>query len=91
MVKEGMEAACSSGGTGYTFFDFEPRAGCKTGTAETSLESEPHAWFTVFAPVDFPEITLTVLVEKGGEGSKVAGPIAKEIFDFWFHGKIPSQ
>ena len=91
MVKEGMEAACSSGGTGYTFFDFEPRAGCKTGTAETSLEGEPHAWFTVFAPVDFPEITLTVLVEKGGEGSKVAGPIAKEIFDFWFHGKIPSQ
>jgi len=91
MVKDGMEAACSSGGTGYTFFDFEPRVGCKTGTAETSLEGEPHAWFTVFAPVDFPEIILTVLVEKGGEGSKVAGPIASEIFDFWFHGKIPSQ
>jgi len=91
MVKKGMESACSPGGTGYTFFDFEPRVGCKTGTAETSLEGEPHAWFTVFAPVDFPEITLTVLVEKGGEGSKVAGPIAKEIFDFWFHGKIPSQ
>jgi penicillin-binding protein 2 len=91
LVKAGMEGACSSGGTGYTFFDFEPKVGCKTGTAETSLEGEPHAWFTVFAPIDFPEITLTVLVEKGGEGSKVAGPIAKEIFDYWFHDKIPSQ
>jgi penicillin-binding protein 2 len=89
LVKEGMKEACSSGGTGYTFFDFEPSVGCKTGTAETSLEGDPHAWFTVFAPVDFPEITLTVLVEKGGEGSKVAGPIAEEIFDFWFHGTIP--
>jgi penicillin-binding protein 2 len=90
MVKEGMQGACLSGGTGYTFFDFEPKVGCKTGTAETALEGEPHAWFTVFAPIDFPEITLTVLVEKGGEGSKVAGPIAKQIFDYWFHGTIPS-
>lgn len=91
IVKAGMSDACSSGGTGYTFFDFEPKVACKTGTAETSLEGEPHAWFTVFSPVDYPEIVLTVLVEKGGEGSRVAGPIARQIFDFWFHGKIPQN
>jgi penicillin-binding protein 2 len=92
LVKEGMSAACSSGGTGYTFFDFKPkdvaegnRVACKTGTAETNEEDVTHAWFTVYAPVDKPEIIATVLVEKGGEGSSVAGPIAREIFDYWFN------
>jgi len=84
LVKEGMVAACSDEGTGYPFFGFSPQVACKTGTAETHKEGETHAWFTAFAPVDFPEIVTTVLIEKGGEGSSVAAPIAKEIFDFWF-------
>jgi ribosomal protein L14 len=25
------------------------------------------------------------MIEKGGEGSKVAGPVAREIFDYWFN------
>lgn len=91
IIKKGLSEVCTIGGTGYTFFDFNPRnlavdkrVGCKTGTAETSKKDTTHAWFTAFAPVDFPEIILTVLVEEGGEGSKVAGPIAREIMDFWF-------
>lgn len=87
IVQEGMTAACSQSGTGLSFFDFTPQVACKTGTAETSLEGEPHAWFTLFAPSESPEIVITVLVEKGGEGSKVAGPLAREIADFWFHQK----
>ncbi len=83
-VKEGMVDACSTGGTGYTFFDFVPQVACKTGTAETNVDGKTHAWFTVFAPSDFPDIVATVLVERGGEGSKVAGPIARDIFNFWF-------
>ncbi len=83
-VKEGMIEACSEGGTGFTFFDFSPQVACKTGTAETNDEDATHAWFTVFAPADFPDIVATVLVEKGGEGSRIAGPIAREIFDYWF-------
>lgn len=86
-VKEGMVEACSEGGTGYTFFDFSPQVACKTGTAETNEEDATHAWFTVFAPSDSPEIVATVLVEKGGEGSRIAGPIAREIFDFWFNDR----
>ncbi|MFC1625175.1 penicillin-binding transpeptidase domain-containing protein [Patescibacteria group bacterium] len=85
IVKEGMIDACSTGGTGYTFFDFEPKVACKTGTAETNVDGKTHAWFTVFAPHDFADIVVTVLVEGGGEGSKIAGPIARDIFDFWFH------
>ena len=79
-----MVEVCSEGGTGYTFFDFSPQVACKTGTAETNEEDATHAWFTVFAPSDFPEIVATVLVEKGGEGSQIAGPIAREIFNYWF-------
>jgi penicillin-binding protein 2 len=85
LVKEGMREVCSEGGTGYPFFDFSPQVACKTGTAETYEEGVTHAWFTAFAPVDFPEIVATVLIEKGGEGSSVAAPIARKIFDFWFN------
>jgi penicillin-binding protein 2 len=88
LVKEGMRKACTSGGTGYTFFDFKGKTGidvaCKTGTAQIGSAEKTHAWFTAFAPVEKPEIVVTVLVEEGGEGSKVAGPIARQIFDFWF-------
>lgn len=90
LVKEGMKKACQAGGTGYTFFSWEEKnngqsVGCKTGTAETNQDGKTHAWFTVFAPLDNPEIILTVMVEKSGEGSKVAGPIAREIFDSYFN------
>lgn len=58
---------------------------CKTGTAESHAPSGlPHAWFTVFAPYDAPEIVLTILVEEGGQGADVAGPMAKEILKAYF-------
>ncbi|MBI2420592.1 MAG: hypothetical protein HYV38_00720, partial [Candidatus Levybacteria bacterium] len=61
---------------------------CKTGTAEIAdKEKDPHAWITVFAPFYDPEIVLTVLVENGGEGSSVAGPIAKKILTEYFERK----
>lgn len=84
VVKKGMIDACSPGGTGSPFFDFKPLVACKTGTAEISNDKITHAWFTVFAPADDPQIVLTVLVEKGGEGSAVAAPIAKEILTEYF-------
>ena len=59
--------------------------GCKTGTAEShGKNSKAHAWFTVFAPFDKPEIVLIVLIEEGGQGSDVAAPIAKEILTAYF-------
>ncbi len=63
-------------------------------------DNRTHAWFTAFAPVPAqyateeapntpvitgdPEISVTVLVEGAGEGSNVAAPIAKKIFEAWF-------
>jgi penicillin-binding protein 2 len=40
-----------------------------------------HAWFIAFAPADAPRIALAVLVENGGGGSSVAGPVAREVID----------
>lgn len=82
-VRSGMRKACASGGTAFPFFEAPYSVGCKTGTAEQSV-GNPNAWFTVFAPFENPEITVTVLIEDGGEGSSVAAPVAKEILDYWF-------
>ena len=88
-IKEGMIGVCQAGGTAFPFFDFEAKSGvsvaCKTGTAETEEEDKTHAWFTVFGPADNSELVMTVLVEKGGEGSAVAAPIARQVFDFYFN------
>src|SRR3989338_814480 len=83
LVREGMRKACQTGGTGWPFFDAAYSVGCKTGTAEKNL-CNPHAWFTAFVPFDDPKISITVIIEEGGEGSGVAGPVAKEILDWWF-------
>lgn len=60
---------------------------CKTGTAENGgINTAPHAWITLFAPAYNPQIVVTVLAENSGEGSNIAGPIAKQILDSWFGG-----
>ncbi len=92
LMHEGMKQACATGGTGWPLFDFSTATGsakisvsCKTGTAESqSKESQPHAWITTYAPSENPEVVVTVLVENGGEGSSVAGPIAKEVLKEYF-------
>lgn len=62
--------------------------GCKTGTAEIGdAHTKPHAWITVIAPFHNPEVVVTVLVENGGEGSSVAGPIARDILKEYFEKK----
>lgn len=41
------------------------------------------AFFIAFAPVDDPQIAVSVFVEHGEGGSRVAGPIAREVIDAW--------
>jgi penicillin-binding protein 2 len=40
-----------------------------------------HALFVGFAPVDQPEVVISVVVENGGGGSSTAAPIAKQVLD----------
>jgi len=98
LIREGMKKACAPGGTGWPFFHFRANlngqgeqpisVGCKTGTAESHhAGKKPHAWFTVFAPFNNPQIIVTVLVEESGEGSNIAAPIAKKILKAYFERK----
>ncbi len=52
-----------------------------------------HAWFTCFAPAEKPVIAVTVLVEHGGHGGSVAGPVAKAVMEAYFkkQGKGKSE
>jgi len=85
LIRKGLAEACLPKGTGFPFFKFTPRVGCKTGTAEIGDGTQDsHAWFTVFAPWENPKIVLTVFLERGGSGSWQAAPIAKEILGDYF-------
>jgi len=86
VVRDGMRQACEQGGTAFPFFNAPYKVGCKTGTAEKAL-GNPHAWFSAFAPFENPKITITVIIEDGGEGSAVAAPVAREILDWMFQNK----
>lgn len=81
----------------YIGMDIPYRMAGKSGTAQVveipqgfvydELELEErqrkHAWFIAFAPVAQPRIAVAVLVENGGGGSSVAGPVAREVLDAW--------
>lgn len=90
LIREGMIESCSRGGVAWPLFEFkvkgkEIKIACKTGTAQHGGEETlPHAWITLFAPSEKPEIIVTVLSESSGEGSNIAAPIAKKIMEEWF-------
>lgn len=90
LIREGMVQSCSTGGVAWPLFEFkakgkEIKIACKTGTAQHGGEQDlPHAWITLFAPAEKPEIIVTVLSESSGEGSNIAAPIAKKILEEWF-------
>ena len=50
-----------------------------------------HAWFIAFAPADAPQIAVAVLVENGGGGSSVAGPVAREVLDAYLLPRLEEQ
>jgi peptidoglycan glycosyltransferase len=59
----------------------------KTGTAQSSPERPPYAWFVSFAPAEDPQVAVAVLVEDAGvdrnaiSGSGLAAPIAKRVME----------
>jgi len=85
-VTEGMKLACKTDGTAWPLFNFKTEIACKTGTAEVGDGSkDTHAWLTAFAPADDPQISITVILERGGEGSDIAAPIVGDILKDWFN------
>jgi len=50
----------------------------KTGTAEVGGGKPDHAWFAGYAPADHPRVAFVVVLEHGGSGGHVAGPVAHD-------------
>lgn len=77
-VREGMiKVVNDSRGTGYKTVRMKAvTIAGKTGTAETS--GIDHAWFVGYAPAERPRIAFVVVLEHGGGGGKVAGPVAHD-------------
>ncbi|MGI1669421.1 MAG: penicillin-binding protein 2 [Neptuniibacter sp.] len=48
-----------------------------------------HALFVAFAPIEDPQIAISVVVENGGGGSTTAAPIARQIMDAYLFGIDP--
>jgi len=82
IVRRGMRETVLTGSARSLQTSPWPMAG-KTGTAQWRDGEPTHAWFTGFAPYDDPEIVVSVLIEAGGEGSRAATPVARDIMEAW--------
>ena len=51
---------------------------------ELSYFHRSHAWITTYAPFRNPKYIVTVLIEHGGHGGSVAGPIAADIYKWLY-------
>ena len=78
LVVEGMRQ-CVTCGTGQSMSTPQLEMLGKTGTAEVGKGLRPHAWMVAAAPADKPRLVVVVVVENGGSGGRVAGPIARDI------------
>ncbi|MBF0265100.1 MAG: penicillin-binding protein 2 [Gammaproteobacteria bacterium] len=54
---------------------------------ELAKELQDHALFIAFAPVDKPQIAVSVIVENGGHGGSVAAPIAGKLIEYYLSNR----
>jgi len=85
-VKKGMGMVADQGSVASYFRNLGVQVGVKTGTAQVAGSEEANAILVAFAPYDDPEIALSIVVERGGSGSAVAG-IAAEILEYYFSSR----
>ncbi len=72
-------------GTGSKLSGLDYSVAGKTGSAQyNESENDSHSWFTGFAPVENPEIAITIIMEEAGLGSAYAVPMAKRVLDEYF-------
>ena len=97
LIQDAMTDVTQDGGTAaFLGKDIVYKIAAKTGTAQVfSLKGQEydeenlpehlkdHALFIAYAPAERPKIALAVIVENGGHGGSTAGPIAKQVFDYY--------
>ncbi|MDX1583692.1 MAG: penicillin-binding transpeptidase domain-containing protein, partial [Thermoanaerobaculia bacterium] len=100
-VREGLWKVVNElGGTGWRA-KIEGLDVCgKTGTVqvieqatwvkaeELPFKYRDHAFFASFAPKDNPQIVVAVFAEHGGHGGSDAAPLAREVIETYFRGRL---
>jgi penicillin-binding protein 2 len=89
LVRQGMRQSVSQGYNSYARTHASVAIAGKTGSAEFGpylykKNRQAHAWFVAFAPYEDPQLAVVVMVEGGGEGSRVAVPAATDIIEYYF-------
>ncbi len=97
IIRAGLRAAVNDKGTAGRARSRSFTVAGKTGTSqvvgrknrpdtdeeEVDEDLLPHSLFIGYAPAENPRITVTVIVEHGEAGGRVAAPIARKIFEFY--------
>ena len=79
-----------NGGTAGPFFQgFPMQVAGKTGTAQVSGQPSI-TWFVSYGPAKNPQIAIAVQVAGGVEGA-YAAPVARDLYDFYYHLKDPGN
>jgi len=83
VVKEGMREAVLYGSS--VALNLLPvDVGSKTGTAQTPIEESYHNWVTVIAPIEDPQLVLTVVIENVEGVQFAALPVARDTLNWYF-------
>jgi len=90
------------GGARFAFANTPYQSAGKTGTAQLfsvgqdeKYDAEKiderlrdNAMYVGFAPFENPEISVTVVLENAGGGSKNAAPVARKVMDYYFRDRV---
>ena len=94
-INHGLDMVVNSEiGTAYHYRLSNINVAGKTGSAQVisrrvksaavEFKYRDHAWFAAFAPIENPQIAVTVFLEHGGSGSANAAPVAMEVIERYF-------
>lgn len=92
IVREGMrQTIIGEKGSARSLQTLPMTLAGKTGTAQSGAGKSPHAWFVGYGPYESPQIVVTVLIEEGEEGSRLAVPVARDIFAWYANNRLNLQ
>lgn len=83
VIKEGMRMTSTEGTAKSVFADYEIEVCSKTGTASHGSGGSDNGAFICWAPMENPEIAISIYVEHGASGSNFA-TVARDVMDYYF-------
>lgn len=84
-VRQGMIQVATDGTASKFFKNVTYTLAAKTGTAQITADRSDHGTFIAYAPVEDPEIAISVVMEDGT--SHAASAVAREVMDAYFNNK----